>query len=129
MVLRIPAADRVVVVLVQQEPLLLVEGRSGGRSAPARTGREPLAEQVEVQLARAHRLCWVLGLVRSPRPAVPDDDVATAVLAGRDDALEGSVLHGVVLDVDGEAAYVGSRVGPLGTAQLTSTPSISRRKS
>ena len=39
-------------------------------------------------------------LVRLPGAAVPDDDVAAAVLAGRDHALEVGVVERVVLDVD-----------------------------
>ena len=64
-----------------------------------------------------------------PRAGVPDDDVAAAVLAGRDDALEVDVLERVVLDVERGPAHGRVERRPFGTAQLTSTPSISSRKS
>ena len=58
----------------------------------------------ELELAVLDRLAPVerrrLGLPGAP---VPDDDVAGAVLLGRDDALEVEVLDRVVLDVDGHA--------------------------
>ena len=44
--------------------------------------------------------------LRLPGAPVPDDDVAGAVLLGRDDALEVEVLDRVVLDVDGHPADV-----------------------
>ena len=63
------------------------------------------------------------------RAAVPDLDRAGAVVALRDLTLEGGVVEGVVLDVDGEDALPGSSGTPFGTAQLASAPSRSRRKS
>ena len=91
---------------------------------------ELLAEDPELELAVGDGPNGVrrLGL-RFVRAPVPDDDVAGAVLARRDHALEVEVLDGMVLDVDGHPADAGSSDGPLGTAQLARTPPISRRKS
>src|SRR5690606_8804712 len=77
---------------------------------------EPLAVELDVQLALPDRLGgWGLAvLVPRPGAGVPDDDVAAAVLPGRDDALEVEVLHRVVLDVDREAPGGGVEGGPLG---------------
>ena len=70
---------------------------------------ELLAGQVHVQLTLGDGLGRILVLVgRGPRAPVPDDDVAAAVLALADHALEVEVLDRVVLDVDGEA--LGARV-------------------
>ena len=71
----------------------------------------------------------VVTLGERPGAPVPHHDVAAAVLAGRDHALEVEVVERVVLDVGGEALDVGSSVGPFGTAQLSSTPAASSRKS
>src|SRR6187401_952944 len=69
--LGVPAGDRRLVALVDEQPRAVV-------AAP--DDREPatqlLAEQVEMQLARFDRLAWVLRLGRLPRAPVPDDDVA-----------------------------------------------------
>ncbi len=58
---------------------------------------------------------------------VPDDDGAGFILIRRDRAFEVSVAQRMVLDVIARSA--GSRLGPSGTAQDTSTPSNSKRKS
>ena len=86
-------------------------------SRRTRTNRpaQLLAVQVDVQLA-LRRAPSPGSSVRGrlPRAAVPDDDVAAAVLAGRDHALEVEVLDRVVLDVHAPAAGPGSSVGPFG---------------
>src|SRR4029450_2329732 len=73
-----------------------------------------LALERELQLAVLDRLAAVwrlrLGLPRAP---VPDDDVAAAVLALRDDPLEVQILDRVVLDVDGHPALAGVERWPL----------------
>jgi hypothetical protein len=67
---------------------------------------------------------------RRPRPVVPHDDAAAAVLALRDDALEIGVLEpGGSSFCTASRFSAGSRLGPFGTAQLLSVPSCSRRKS
>ena len=70
--------------------------------------REPalelLAVEAELELAVLDALAPVeRRRLRLPRPPVPDDDVAGAVLLGRDDAFEIEVFDRVVLDVDGHA--------------------------
>ena len=126
----VPAVHGVLVVLVQQQPLLLAGRRSAVRTSTNRPRSfSPYRSTCSSPSSTAARIDRVAGLVRLPGAGVPDDDVAAAVLAGRDDALEVEVLQRVVLDVERRPAHVGSRVGPFGTAQLTSTPSISSRKS
>ncbi len=79
-------------------------------SAPVRTQDEPPAQllpvHVGMQLAVADRPARVGGADRLPRPGVPHDDVAAAVLTGRDHALEVEVLDGVVLHVHRQAAHL-----------------------
>ncbi len=109
-ILRVPARRRVGVVLVDEQPRLT-------RIALSRPGlhdREPatdlLAVQAELELAVVDRLARLrdrwgrlaglgLGRLGLPGPPIPDDDVAGAVLARRDDAFEVEVLDRVVLDV------------------------------
>ena len=64
---------------------------------------ELLPVDIGVQLAAGHGRDRVVGLVGLPRAGVPHDDVAAAVLAVRDDALEVDVLDRVILDVDRQA--------------------------
>ena len=89
-----------------------------------------LAVQLELELAVLDRLLRIGRLLlRDERAPVPDDDVAGAVLALRDDALEVEVLDRVVLDVDRHPADLGVERRALRDAQLARTPSISSRKS
>jgi hypothetical protein len=100
--LRVPSLDGVLVALVQQEPLLLATvGPLKPDQDEAATQLVP--EDLGVQLAGRHRGCRVVGAVRLPRPGIPHDHVATAVLPGRDHPLEVQVLDRVVLDVHGVA--------------------------
>ncbi|GAA1525351.1 hypothetical protein GCM10009827_047570 [Dactylosporangium maewongense] len=99
MVLRVPAVDRVLVALVQQQPVVLavlLPPRPDQDERPAQL----LAVQPRVQLAGGHRGGGVRVLVRLPRPGVPHDDVAATVPAGGDDPFEVDVVHRVVLDVE-----------------------------
>src|SRR6185369_7031947 len=113
MVLRVPARDRGRVALLDQEPLLALVLERGGRRAarPAARpdDREPalhlLAGQHELQLAVGDRGGGIGRLrLRRPGSPIPDDDVAGAVLAVWDHALEVEVLDRVILDVDGHPA-------------------------
>ena len=99
-VLRVPAFDGVLVVLVQQQPLVAVPADQDEPAA------QLLAEQVGVEVAGPHRGRRVVGGVRGPGAPVPDDHVAAAVLAVRDDPLEVQVLDGVILDVHRGAPHV-----------------------
>ena len=94
----------VVVVLVEQQPLLLA-----ARSRPRRTSTNRPASfspcRSKWRSPRSIAASRVLGPCAGvPRAPVPHDDVATAVLALRDDALEVEVLDRVVLDVHRELA-------------------------
>src|ERR1035441_5477737 len=99
MILRVPAADRVLVILMQQQPLLLA-GPVLFTAHQDQAAVQLLAIDVSVQLSGCHRGGWVFGGVWFPRAAVPPDHIAPAVLPGRDHALEVDVLKGMVLDVD-----------------------------
>ena len=103
MLLRVPALDGVVVVLLDQQPLVppAIPPHEGEPAA------QLLAEEGEVQVARRDRLDRVVPLGQRPATPVPHDDVAAAVLAGGDDALEVEVVERVVLDVGGEPLDVG----------------------
>ena len=73
---------------------------------------QPDAGQVEAQIARLD--CG-------------DRDVAAAVLARADDALE--VVERVIVDVDGQPSHVGIEGRTFRHGQLNSTPAASRRRS
>ncbi len=113
-VLGVPAVDRRLVALLDQQPLLglvVLEGPLAGL-APTRlddgvAAAELRALQAELQLAVGDRLPRVRGLgLGLPGPPVPDDHVAGAVLLRRDHALEVEVLDRVVLDVDRHPALL-----------------------
>ncbi len=119
-VLGVPAGARDLVPLVDEQPLVALVVLEGTRAwvvrpapAPARPhDREAplqlLAVEAELELAIGDGAAPVerrrLGCPGAP---VPDDDVAGAVLLGRDHALEVEVLDRVVLDVDGHPAHAG----------------------
>src|SRR6202453_3530134 len=67
-----------------------------------------------VELARRDGGGGVVGGVRFPGPVVPDDDVAAAVLAGRDHPFEVEVLDRVVFDVHGGALHLRVQRRPAG---------------
>ncbi len=107
MLLRVPAVDGVFVTLVEEQPLVLP--RSGaGPCRPCARGRTGPPASRRRGRSGAHRprprpaVLLVLG--RRPPATVPDDHVAAAVLAGRDDALEVGVVERVVLHMNGEVA-------------------------
>ena len=104
-VLRVPALDGVVVVLVEQEPLRLAAAGAAAHEHEPTAQLLPL--QVEVEIARVDRLHRVLAVGHLPGPPVPHDDVATAVLPVGDHALEVEVAERVVLHVHGHALHVG----------------------
>ena len=101
-----PAVPRVLVVLVDEQPLVPTRSSAAGATAPdqGEPAGQLLPGQVEVQLACRDGGGGVVGVRGDPGAAVPDDHVAPAVLAARDDALEVGVLQRVVLDVHSELA-------------------------
>src|SRR6185437_7043633 len=113
-----------VVVLLDEEPVGLI-GRAPARAGGAggfwaHADERPLAvqlgaveDELERALAEGFGDVFVTGL-RAPGALIPDHDGAAAVLAFGDDALEAAVLHGVVFDLDGEAAVAGVVAGTLG---------------
>ena len=128
--LRIPTGHGVLVVLVDEQPLLLAPPLPLRRPHEHEAPGELLAVDVEVQIALRDGLGRIDPGLGAPPSPVPDDDVAAAVLAGRDHALEVGVLDRVVLDLHREPADARRRASvPWGTAQLTRTPSSSRRRS
>src|SRR4051812_24969602 len=103
MVLRVPAVDRVLVALVQQQPFVLSVAAGAGADQHE-TAAQLLAVHVEMQLAGGQRGGRIVGVRRLPGAVVPDDDVAAAVLAGPDDTLEIAVTQRVVLDLESRPA-------------------------
>ena len=106
MLLRVPALPGVVVALVEHQPLFLAR-TVRARAHEHEAAGELLAEHVGVQLPVGDRLGRVVGGVGLPPAAVPDDHVAPAVLAVRDDAFEVDVLDRVILDVHGQPSHRG----------------------
>ncbi len=113
--LRVPSEQGVLVVLVQEQPLFLARPVLVPPDEDEPAG-QLLALEVDVELALldgGDRL----GVGRAggrPRPPVPHDDVAAAVLALGDDALEVEVLDGVVFHVDGQLPGFGVERRALG---------------
>src|SRR5690606_13340544 len=92
-VLGVPAGHGVLVALVEQQPPLAPRPVAVGAHEHEATP-QLLGLDVEVQLAGGDGGGRVVGAHGRPRAAVPD--VAAAVLARRDDALEVGVLDRVV---------------------------------
>ena len=89
--------------------------RAAARADDRESALELLAVEPELELAVPDRLARLeRGRLGLPRPPVPDDHVAGAVLLGRDDALEVEVLDGVVLDVDRHPPDLGVQGRALG---------------
>jgi hypothetical protein len=117
---------RALVAALDQQPLgLALGGALHAQQHPA--ALQLLAAELELETAAPQAVGSIAP--RLPGAAIPHQHRAAAVLAFRDDAFEVAVLERMVFDLDREAAFGGSRLGPLGTAQLLSTPSSSSRKS
>src|SRR5690606_17299211 len=112
MILRIPPGHRMLVVLVQQQPLV-APGLVGAGSHEDEAATQLLAAHVQVQLALLQFASRVTRLVRRPGAGVPDDHVAAAVLAGGDDPLEVEVLQRMVLHVKRRPPYLRIQRRPL----------------
>ena len=116
MVLGVPAVDGEVVVLVQQQPLLLVATLLVG-AHQHELAAQLLAVELDVQLSGLDGRARIVGLllgVGHPGAAVPHDDVTAAVPTARDDPLEGGVLDRVVLHVHRQPAHRRVERGSLG---------------
>ena len=107
------AGTHEVVLLLDEEPRLL--GFAGVPPLDLHEG-EPagqlLAFQTELEAALAQARMGVLD--RLPRPVVPEQDGAAAVLALRDDPLEVAVFDRVVFGHHREALVLGIEAGALG---------------
>src|SRR6185295_11957356 len=97
------------VVLLEEEPLLLLLPHAHQRPAPAKL--EP--EELQLHLAALVLLVDVLGLERAEPAVIPDDHGSRPVVAGGDHALEGAVLQRMILDVDRQPLLLDARGGPL----------------
>ncbi len=101
-----------VVALLDEQPALaaLVGSRLEAHENPA--ALELVAVELELEVALGKTGVRVGD--RLPRPAVPHDHLAGAVLAGGDDALEVGVVERVVLDAHRQALVARVERGPLG---------------
>ena len=104
MVLGIPPLDRVVVTLVEDQPLGLAVAFAGADQHEVTAQLRTV--ELEVQLAGIDRGPTVGLAVERERAAIPHDDVARAVAARRDHTLEVEVLDRVVLDVHREVPHL-----------------------
>src|SRR4051812_49735450 len=101
-----------VVPLVQQQPVLLAPTIGLATSDEHDLAPELGPVELGVQLAGTQLRRRVAALVRLPGAPVPHDDVAAAVLAGGDDALEVHVLQRMVLHVHPPPASARVEGGP-----------------
>jgi hypothetical protein len=116
MVLRVPPLHRVLVVLVEQQPLLPA-GSVGPGPHQHEAPEELVPGQVQMKLPLpygAGRIDGLTALVELPRSLVPDDDVSPSVLACRNDPFEVQILDRVVFDVERSPPRPGIQGGPLG---------------
>ncbi len=109
------------VALAEKKPVLLVAVEVRGHERPR--ALETLAVETDGQTAVALLLDELVGAV------VPDLDGAGPVVPLRDLALEGRVVEGMVLDVDGERTLAGLerhalRHGPRGESPVPLEPEV-----
>jgi hypothetical protein len=75
--------------MFEEQPLVALAARTSVDFHQRPLAEHLLAEHAEGQLAGTHCLDRIVArLDELPRAVVPDDDVAAAVVAGRDHALE-----------------------------------------
>jgi hypothetical protein len=80
---------RELVAMLEEQPLVPLTPRPSVNFHQRPLAKHFLAEHAEGQLAGSHRFDRIVaGLDELPRAVVPDDDVAAAVVAGRDHSLE-----------------------------------------
>ena len=96
--------------LLQEEPLPLLAAHAGEHPPPAEL--EP--KELELELAPRDLLLRRPVAERAEPAAIPDNGRPRAVAALGDHPLEVGVLDGVVLDVDGQAAFAVAHRGALG---------------
>ena len=95
---------RPLVLLLEQKPRVLpITGLANAHQLPQ--AGQLFAVQPKDELALLHALARVAD--RFPRAAIPDDDVAGAVLLRRDRAFERTVRDRMVLDMDRHALFGG----------------------
>src|SRR5262245_61491740 len=105
---------RRVVVLLDEEPVLLAVSRLlavHAHQGPA--ALELLAVESELELAFLVVLDGIALALGDPGAAVPQEHGAAAVLSRGDDALEITVVEGMVLHVDGQASLARVQAGSL----------------
>src|SRR5690606_504244 len=83
------------ILVLEQQPLRLPRGLAGSHQVPATL--EPLAEQLEAQVALGELLLWITG--GRPDTMVEAHDMAAAIFALGDLALEAGVVQRMVLDL------------------------------
>ncbi|MNP00467.1 hypothetical protein D3C76_922580 [compost metagenome] len=88
---------------LDQHPLLFLAGQVCAKQIPGAV--EFFALQAKAQLAFGVGLAGVA--FGFPDAAVPDDDVACAVVAFGNVAFEIGVVQGVIFDMHGQAAHFG----------------------
>jgi hypothetical protein len=127
-VLGIPPRHGVLVGLVQQQPLLLARSRPG-RGGSARTCRRASRRRGRSGAPRAD---WPRHVPGAGGDHVPQSQTMTSPPPYSPFGMTPSKSKysiGWSSTCTASCRAVGSRVGPFGTAQLTSTPSTSRRRS
>jgi len=88
---------RELIAMLEQEPLVPLAPRPSFDFHQRPLAEHLLPEHLERELARPDPFDRIFRLGELPRAAVPDDDVAAAVVAGRDDSLERRVVVRMVL--------------------------------
>jgi len=84
--------------MFEEQPLVSLAARPSVNFHQRPLAEHLLAEHAKREFPRANRFDGIIaGLDELPRAVVPDDDVAAAVVAGRDHALEGCVVVRMIL--------------------------------
>src|SRR4051812_23921744 len=104
MIFGIPALDRRVVVLVEEQPLLALALRAPPHQHEPSFELRPI--EIEVELTGVDGGDGVVAAGLLPCAPIPHDDIAAAVLTGRDASLEVEVIERVILDVHRQSLRV-----------------------
>jgi hypothetical protein len=90
--------------MLEQQPFVALAAGTSVNLHQRPLAEHLLSEHAKREFARANRLDGIIaGLDELPRAVVPDDDVAAAVVPGRDHALEGCVIVRMILGHHREA--------------------------